>query len=290
MLNKQTNKMPSRLIPERQNDDYLDSSDDELPEFALPLPDVIYLESDEDSDEEIEDHVDERDNESDQDPYVVNHVEYEDFELDEDSDVEDHDEDNDEQARPNVCGDVCRSSFEFSSDEDFDLSDFSVTSSSSEDDQQPKNILQRELEEIKNKNSASISVQLKDGNLFEWQAAIRGPAGTPYEGGTFKLDLKFPRNYPREAPSVNFNTKIYHCNVGSDGQIKMDVLTEEVEELPASTALRFLLVIEHLLIKCDPHECMRKEIAAQYVNDREEHDRICREWTEKYATEEAEMK
>ena len=286
MLNKQTNKMPSRLIPERQNDDYLDSSDDELPEFALPPPDVIYLESD----EEIEDRVDERDNEFDQDPYVVNHVEYEDFELDEDSDVEDHDEDHDEQARPNVCGDVCRSSFEFSSDEDFDLSDFSVTSSSSEDDQQPKNILERELEEIKREKLANISVQLKDGNLFEWQAAIRGPAGTPYEGGTFKLDLKFPRNYPREAPSVNFNTKIYHCNVGSDGQIKMNVLTEEVEELPASTALRFLLVIEHLLIKCDPHECMREEIAAQYVNDREEHDRICREWTEKYATEEAEMK
>ena len=182
MLNKQTNKMPSRLIPERQNDDYLDSSDDELPEFALPPPDVIYLESD----EEIEDRVDERDNEFDQDPYVVNHVEYEDFELDEDSDVEDHVEGHDECATPNVCGVVCRcsdlhsnSSFEFSSDDDFDLSDWDVTSSSSEDDQQSERTLERELEEIKNKKSANISVQLKDGNFFEWQAAIRGPAGTP---------------------------------------------------------------------------------------------------------------
>ena len=46
-----------------------------------------------------------------------------------------------------------------------------------------------------------------------------GPDNTPYAGGIFFLDIKFPKNYPSSAPLIRFNTKIYHPLVWQSGTI-----------------------------------------------------------------------
>ena len=51
--------------------------------------------------------------------------------------------------------------------------------------------LQKELKEMSEISLSSIGACLKEDNLFEWEASIQGPPGTPYEGGTFILDLIF---------------------------------------------------------------------------------------------------
>ena len=145
--------------------------------------------------------------------------------------------------------------------------------------------LEKELKEMSEISLSSIGACLKEDNLFEWEAAIEGPPATPYEGGTFILDLSFPARYPFEPPIVTFKTKIYHCNINSKGYISLDLLGSEWAS--GLTVRTILLSIQSFFTDCNPDDCLVPEIAAQYVNDREEHDRVCREWTKKYATEEA---
>jgi ubiquitin-conjugating enzyme E2 C len=64
-------------------------------------------------------------------------------------------------------------------------------------------------------------------NMFEWAATVKGPGGSPYEGMTFKLKLKFPADYPFTSPGVTFTTPVYHPNVDSAGNICLDILKDK---------------------------------------------------------------
>ena len=121
----------------------------------------------------------------------------------------------------------------------------------------------------------------KGDNLYEWVATIVGPQNSPYAGGIFFLDINFTPDYPFKPPKIVFRTRIYHCNINSQGQICLDLLKDNWS--PALTISKLLLSISSLLTDANPHDPLVGAIAQQYLTDRQEHDKIAREWTSRYA-------
>eukprot|EP01036_Dinobryon_divergens_P030779 gene30779-40077_t len=141
--------------------------------------------------------------------------------------------------------------------------------------------IQRELHEIALDSSENCSAGPVGEDLFHWQATILGPDQSPYSGGAFFLDIHFPVDYPFKPPKVVFSSKIYHCNINSDGGICLDILKEKWS--PALTMSKVLLSICSLLTDPNPDDPLVPDIAQKLKVNRIEHDRIASEWTRKYA-------
>ena len=141
--------------------------------------------------------------------------------------------------------------------------------------------IQKELAEITLDPPPNCSAGPKGDNLYEWLSTIFGPPGSVYESGIFYLDIHFTTDYPFKPPKVTFKTRIYHCNVNSQGAICLDILKDNWS--PALTISKVLLSICSLLTDCNPHDPLVGSIANQYLTNREEHDRIAKEWTKRFA-------
>lgn len=107
--------------------------------------------------------------------------------------------------------------------------------------------LEIELKEFNKNPPANVSCgPISDEDMFHWQGIIIGPADTPFEGSLFRLSIEFPVDYPYEPPNVKFETKIYHPNVGEEGQIHLNVLGEQWS--PALTTEILLVSISSILL------------------------------------------
>ena len=53
---------------------------------------------------------------------------------------------------------------------------------------------------------------VSEDDIFLWEALIQGPDGTPFEGGIFPAELKFPKDYPLNPPSMRFLGEVWHPN------------------------------------------------------------------------------
>lgn len=142
--------------------------------------------------------------------------------------------------------------------------------------------IQKELAEITLDPPPNCSAGPKGDNFYEWVSTILGPPGSVYEGGVFFLDIHFSPEYPFKPPKVTFRTRIYHCNINSQGVICLDILKDNWS--PALTISKVLLSICSLLTDCNPADPLVGSIATQYLQNREEHDRTARQWTKRFAT------
>jgi len=141
--------------------------------------------------------------------------------------------------------------------------------------------IQKELADIMMDPPPNCSAGPKGDNLFEWNSTILGPPGSVYEGGVFILDIHFSPEYPFKPPRVTFKTRIYHCNINSQGHICLDILKDNWS--PALTISKVLLSICSLLTDCNPADPLVGNIAQQFLTHKAEHDRLARLWTKKFA-------
>ena len=144
--------------------------------------------------------------------------------------------------------------------------------------------LRKELEEIMKSPPPNCTAKpVNDNNLFLWTGIIEGPPDTPYEGGKFKLRMKFPKDYPFSPPKVVFLTKVYHPNITKDGLICLDTLNKQWSA--ALTVGKVLLSIMSLLSDPNPNDPLDTKIAYQFKRNYDAFVRNAKEWTKKYAIE-----
>ncbi|KAG5522901.1 hypothetical protein RHGRI_034897 [Rhododendron griersonianum] len=59
---------------------------------------------------------------------------------------------------------------------------------------------------------------------FDFIVQFEGPKGTLYDGGSWKVRVKFPKDYPYSPPSLAFVDPIFHPNISQSGGICVDLL------------------------------------------------------------------
>lgn len=107
-------------------------------------------------------------------------------------------------------------------------------------------------------------------DLTRWNCGIPGREKTDWEGGLFKVQLRFPKSYPMEPPICSFTPVIFHPNVFSDGNICLSIIGNDWT--PSITVKQILQGIQDLLASPNPKSpanCVANELMvrqpAQYA-------------------------
>ncbi|KAL6513741.1 Constitutive photomorphogenesis protein 10 [Orobanche hederae] len=141
--------------------------------------------------------------------------------------------------------------------------------------------IQKEMSELNTRPPPDCSAGPKGDNLYHWVATLFGSPGTPYEGGIFFLDITFPSDYPFKPPKVVFRTRIYHCNVDSNGNVSLDILNDGWS--PALTISKVLVALGSIFTNPDTHKPIVPGIAHLYLANKAKHDELAAEWTQRFA-------
>mmetsp|Transcript_8290 Transcript_8290/g.25927 ORF Transcript_8290/g.25927 Transcript_8290/m.25927 type:complete len:151 (-) Transcript_8290:55-507(-) len=110
----------------------------------------------------------------------------------------------------------------------------------------------------------------------EITAQLEGAAGSPYEGGTWTIELKFAAEYPFKAPNVLFKTKIMHPNVKTDtGEICPDVLFGTWS--PTLNIKHIFVTLQELMQKPIVDTPLEADLAMMYTQDKAKYEKTVRD-------------
>ena len=120
----------------------------------------------------------------------------------------------------------------------------------------------KELNHLKKSQLKGVQAAPKGKDMFHWTGTIEGPKDSCYENGMFDLDINFPKNYPFSPPKIKFKTKVYHCNISSDGSICLDIIKNQWS--PILKISQVLISIQSLLCDPNPDDPLVSDIANAY--------------------------
>ncbi|KAL3898696.1 MAG: hypothetical protein SGCHY_002560 [Lobulomycetales sp.] len=127
-----------------------------------------------------------------------------------------------------------------------------------------------------------IAVLFNEDLSKDIQAEIEGPAGTPFEGGKFRIKLSLPQDFPSVPPKGFFVTKIFHPNVAiPSGEICVSTLKKDWK--PSTPLLQLLLTIKCLLIAPNPESALNEEAGKMLLEDYSGYEKYARMMTSVHA-------
>lgn len=120
-------------------------------------------------------------------------------------------------------------------------------------------------------------------NLLVWEAGIPGKAGTIWEGGEYRLTLRFSEDYPTKPPKCKFEPHVlFHPNVYPSGTVCLSILNEEKDWRPSLTVKQILIAIQELLDNPNPKDPAQEEPFKLYITDKDAYEKRVRHEVRKY--------
>lgn len=129
-------------------------------------------------------------------------------------------------------------------------------------------------------------VAMEDEKISEIHVKMAGPDGTPYQGGIFRVKLVLSYDFPQSPPRGFFQTKIYHPNVSTKGEICVNTLKRDWTA--DVSIVHILQVIRCLLIVPFPESSLNDEAGKLFMESYTEYAERARLWTRVHALSMAE--
>ena len=89
--------------------------------------------------------------------------------------------------------------------------------------------LLNEARDISNQQIPVVFAIPDENDILHWSALILGPPETPYSLGLFHFDMRFPHDYPNNAPKVTITTTSggqvrFNPNLYATGKVCLSIL------------------------------------------------------------------
>ncbi|KAE8441947.1 Ubiquitin-conjugating enzyme E2 7 [Mollisiaceae sp. DMI_Dod_QoI] len=129
---------------------------------------------------------------------------------------------------------------------------------------------------------------VSEDDMLYWEALIQGPEGTPFEGGIFPAELKFPKDYPLAPPTMRFLGEVWHPNVYPSGLVCISILHapgddpnhyEHASERwsPIQSVEKILISVMSMLAEPNDESPANVEAAKMWREQRPEYEKRVRE-------------
>ncbi|KAK2074558.1 hypothetical protein P8C59_008756 [Phyllachora maydis] len=132
---------------------------------------------------------------------------------------------------------------------------------------------------------SDYEVTLVNDNKF--YVRFKGPAETPFEGGTWKVHVELPDQYPYKSPSIGFVNRIFHPNIDElSGSVCLDVINQTWSPMFDMINI-FEVFLPQLLRYPNPTDPLNGEAAALLMREPKSYDAKVKEYVQKYASKDA---
>eukprot|EP01156_Anaeramoeba_ignava_P018511 Anaeramoba_ignava/a91996_389.p1 GENE.a91996_389~~a91996_389.p1 ORF type:complete len:170 (+),score=55.51 a91996_389:31-540(+) len=112
----------------------------------------------------------------------------------------------------------------------------------------------------------STTIEYPDKNdVLNFKITMKPQEGI-YKNGAFTFSFKIPTDYPHIAPKVLCETKIYHPNIDTEGNICLNILRDEWK--PILTLNSIVYGLQFLFLEPNPDDPLNKEAAELFRKDK----------------------
>lgn len=122
-----------------------------------------------------------------------------------------------------------------------------------------------------------------DDSVADLFVQFSGPPSSPYEGGTWKVHVVLPVQYPLKSPSIGFCNRIFHPNIDeASGTVCLDVINQTWSPMYDLVNI-FDIFLPQLLKYPNSADPLNSSAATLHCTDKDGYLRKVKDYVERFA-------